>query len=179
VTTEAWPRKAESGARCLSLSSTGLGICRSAHPDGPAASVDGQHAANQLARARQRRRDQPWVLWRRAVQLFFVLCVITGILHDARKEPHHVRNFHMPRLWLCFQRNGRCRTMRSRMAYRCGSMRCNSIGRQWGACWWHASCTRQFGIDRFWPAAYRTLEKVPVAPHSADAGLVSADRSGQ
>src|SRR6516225_4976920 len=37
------------------------------------------------------------------------------------------------RSWPCFPPNGRCRTMPDRTAYRCGSMRCDCIGRASGA----------------------------------------------
>src|SRR6516165_8574127 len=67
------------------------------------------------------------------------------------------------RSWPCFPPNGRCRTMPDRTAYRCGSMRCDCIGRASGAhVGWRAFSTSSSDWIGSGPAAYRTLEKARV-----------------
>ena len=52
--------------------------------------------------------------------------------------------------------------------------------RQWGACWLACQLYEQLGLDRFWAAAPAALaRRHALAAHPADAGVLSADRSGQ
>jgi len=82
--------------------------------------------------------------------------------------------------WRCFRPNRPCRTMPKPMACRCGSTRCNCIGRGNGApAFWPVSLwatrTRSFLCG----ALCQFARKARVAAHSADLWCAIADRSRQ